>query len=222
MIKGKFIHCEGIAPCSGTEDPSYRHQNWGEQEFREEFLNDFNLGYILDIALKNKIHFHIATHLEATKTCKDKAAITGIPLEQVIKGYYMANNLTEDVYGLMIPGNLTHNKKKVASLLGIDTAEADNVFSKSKWLPIHMENGTVHPFANHGSFNSNGSKGKLARIIFDKKTLEQKGLGDFSFTTHASTGRDNFRTSIQINPHDAYDILSMAFPGRIYSADITQ
>lgn len=220
MRKGKLIHCMGVVPCREPDEPGYRYQDWGNQEFRNEFLRDFNLDYILNIALKNKIHFHITTHSEATKTCEEKAKITGLPLNRVIKGYYLQDNTEENVYGLMIPGNSTYNKRKVAVFLNIDIAEAETRISRSNWLPGHMKYGTVHPFVNRRSFNSHEGDGKLEAIIFDKKTLEQKGLSDFSFTTHQSTGLDDYRTSIQMSCKDAYAILTTAFPNRIHAADI--
>ncbi len=225
MQKGKLIHCNGIVDCIEPKEEGYRQENGIDiNSFRNIFFKDFELNYILDIALAKRIHFHIATHTKATSTCQEKADITGLPLERVIKGYYLQDNDNGNSYGLMIPGNKTYNKYMVASFLNIKPEEVETRISRSKWLPVHIEAGTVHPFVNEKSFNLPTSDGKLEKIIFDERTIEKRdsegGLDDFSFTAHPSTGYDNHRLSIQINYSDAFRILSTAFPKRIFFADI--
>jgi len=216
-----LIHSEGISPCIETAEPNYELQNGRNTDsFGNDSLDGFKLNYILDVALKKKIHFHIATHAEVTNTCQEKADLTGLPIEKVIKGYYLQDNLMEVSYGLMIPGNRTYNKYKVASAIGIKPEEVEARISRSKWLPVHMKYGTVHPFASKESFTSSNGEGLLEKIIFDESLIEQKGLADFSFTTPKETGYDNHRLSIQMNCLDAYTILQDTFGERICSVNL--
>jgi prolyl-tRNA editing enzyme YbaK/EbsC (Cys-tRNA(Pro) deacylase) len=233
MQKGKLIHCEGIVSCVEPDEPDYRYQDWREQEFRNDFLKDFELDYILDISLKRGIHFHIATHSEKTSTCQEKADLTGLPLERVIKGVYFEDAKTQKVYGLFIPGTKHSNDIRLAlgRYLGINDKEIidDNRITKARKefldsLGMGIEFGTVHPFVNHRSFNKPNGEGKLESILFDRSFTGQRknegGLDDFSFTAHPSTGYDNHRLSIQVNYNSTQEILREAFSERIKVIDL--
>ena len=215
-IRGKLIHCNGIVECVEPDEEGYKEENGIDFEsFKNIFFKDYNLTYILELALEFGIHFHIATHTIRTNTCKEKAKITRLPLERVIKGFYVWDNKTEKVYGLVVPGDRTYVKSKVAEAVGINNDESETRIEKSEWLPEYIEYGTVHPFINTESFSPNG---KLELILFDRNFLrkrnEEGGLDDFSFTTHPSTGYDNHRLSIQINYYDAFKILTSKFSER--------
>jgi hypothetical protein len=225
MKKGRIIHCSGIASCREPNEPGYEFQSARDvHSFMLDFLDDFNLNYIYEIALDEKIHFHIATHAIPTKKCDEKARITGLPLQRVVKGYYLQDNLSGNVYGLMIPGNKNYDRNKIASLIGIPPEEAEKRISRSKWLPVHIVEGTVHPWVNKDCFKSKTGNGKLERIAFDSANLEirktEGGLDDFSFTTPKDSGYDNYRLSLQMNYHDAFRILREIFKDRIISGDI--
>ncbi|MEK6841098.1 MAG: hypothetical protein AABX45_00700 [Nanoarchaeota archaeon] len=223
-IKGKLIHCYGIVECQEPKEEGYKEENGiSLDSFRNIFLKDFSLDYILDLAIRYELHFHIVSHSERTSTCQEKADITGLPLERVIKGVYLEDVKTKNVYSLAIPGNKTYNKLKLAEYININQDEAESRIRKSKWLPMHIEFGTVHPFVNCKSFNHPYGNGKLECILFDKDHLEKRrgnGLDDFSFTTHPSTGYDNHRLSIQINYQHAYVILSTRFPEKVKAIEL--
>ncbi|MEK6835299.1 MAG: hypothetical protein AABX61_03490 [Nanoarchaeota archaeon] len=213
--KGKLIHCNGIRPCQepAEELKNYIEQNGiDEESFKNIFFKDDNLEYIQNSAKAYGIHFHIATHSIPTDSCQEKADITGLPLERVIKGVYLEDIKTELVYALAIPGNRTYVKSKLAEFLNIDNDEIESRIRKSRWLPIHIKSGTVHPFVNPQSFTPDG---KLEYVLFDENHLEKRrtemGLDDFSFTTHPSTGYDNHRISIQMNYWEAFLILDDKF-----------
>ncbi|MEX2017073.1 MAG: hypothetical protein WD876_01230 [Candidatus Pacearchaeota archaeon] len=220
MQKGKLIHCNGIVQCEESLQPGYRQENGIDiGSFRNIFFKDFELDYILDFSLEKGIHFHIATHSEATSTCEDKARITGLPLERVIKGYYLQDLKNGKVYALTIPGNRKYDKNKITEFLGIPQKESASRLVRSRWLPMHIEEGTVHPFVNSTDFNGKHDGGKLEAILFDgifsEKRKKEGGLDDFSITTHPSTGYDNHRISIQINYNDALEILKENFSNRV-------
>ncbi len=223
MQKGKLIHCNGIIECIEPDERGYVEENSIDSEsFRDIFFKDFKLDYILDISIERKMHFHIATHSKATSTCQEKADLTGLPLERVTKGYYLQDTKTGKVYALAIPGNKTFDKNNIAKFLGINPDESASRIVRSKWLPVHIEYGTVHPFVNTKSFN--GGEGKLELILFDTHFAEKRknegGLDDFSFTTHPSTGYDNHRLSIQINYNNAMEILRETFSNRVQAIDL--
>lgn len=228
-FKGKLIHCNNIIKCQEPLELGYIEENGIDtNSFRNIFFKDFNLDYILDYAIKNDIHFHIATHAIATSTCEEKAEITGLPLERVIKGIYLEDNKEEKVYAIVIPGTKHSSdiRLKVADFLMINKDEVIKFNrirkARKEFLPINIEYGTVHPFVNEESFSPNG---KLELILFDKSYLEkrilEKGLDDFSFTSHLSTGYDNHRLSIQINYANAFNILQKKFGyKRVRSIDL--
>ena len=223
--KGKLIHCDGIVKCEEPKEVGYKEENGLDYDsFRNIFFKDFRLDYILNSAIKYDLHFHIATHSTKTSTCQEKADITGLPLERVVKGIYLEDSKTEEIYALAIPGNKSYIKNKLAKFLNMEEEYVDARIRKSKWLPLHIEFGTVHPFVNNESFKIQAGKGKLELILFDKSNLErrkkEKGLDDFSFTTHPSTGYDNHRLSIQMNYNDAFAILSERFPERVKAIDL--
>lgn len=224
-IKGKLIHCDGIVKCDEPKEVGYKEENGIDYDsFRNIFFKDFKLDYILDLAIRYDFHFHIATHSIKTSTCQEKADITGLPLERVVKGIYLEDTKTEEVYALAIPGNKSYVKDKIAKFLSIKEDYIDARIRKSKWLPLHIEFGTVHPFVNNEGFRHPNGRGKLEGILFDKSHLEKRkkesGLDDFSFTTHPSTGYDNHRLSIQINYNDAFTVLSEKFPERVKAIDL--
>jgi len=225
MQKGKLIHCNGIIKCQEPNEKGYKEENGIDiGSFRNIFFGDFNLDYILDLAIQYDLHFHIATHSERTSTCQEKADITGLSLERVIKGIYLEDIKTEKVYALAIPGNKTYVKSKLAEFLKINDNEVESRIRKSKWLPVHIEFGTVHPFVDYNSLSFPYGNGKLEYILFDRNHLEKRknqgGLDDFSFTTHPSTGYDNHRISIQMNYQHAYIILSTRFSEKVKSIDL--
>ena len=151
-------------------------------------------------------------------TCEEKAQITGLPLERVIKGIYLEDNLEEKAYSIAAPGtkHSSDSRLKLADFLGINEYEItkNNRIRKARkeFLPVNIEYGTVHPFVNEESFIP---KGNLDLILFDKNYLIKRklegGLDDFSFTVHPSTGYDNHRISIQINYAHAFEILQVKF-----------
>ena len=74
--KGKLIHCNDIIRCQEPQELGYIEENGIDiNSFRNIFFKDFNLGYILDYAIRDNIHFHIATHAIPTSTCEEKAEI---------------------------------------------------------------------------------------------------------------------------------------------------
>ena len=76
-IKGKLIHCDGIVKCEEPREIGYKEENGVDiDSFRNIFLKDFKLGYILELAIRYNLHFHIATHSIKTSTCQEKADIT--------------------------------------------------------------------------------------------------------------------------------------------------
>ncbi len=221
MQSGKLIHCNGIVECVEPEERGYvEENNIDPTSFRNIFFKDFQLDYILDYCLANGIHFHIATHAIRTSSCQEKADITGLPLERVIKGLYLEDTITNRMYGLFIPGTKSSSdiRLRLAKHFGIaDTEVTENNKIKKAGkefldaLGIGIEKGTVHPFVNALSF----ANSSLETIFFDEGFLEKRriegGLDDFSFTAHPSTGYDNHRLSIQINYHDAYSLLKAEF-----------
>ena len=223
--KGKLIHCNGIVKCQEPKEEGYKEENGLDYDsFRNIFFRDFDLDYIPELAIEYDLHFHIATHSKATSTCQEKADITGLPLERVIKGIYLEDSKEEKVYALAIPGNKTYVKSKLAEFLCIKDDEVDSRIRKSRWLPVHIEFGKVHPFVNSKSLNFPYGNGKLECILFDKdyidKRMNKDGLDDFSFTTHPSTGYDNHRLSIQMNYHSAFIILSTRFPEKVRAVEL--
>lgn len=231
MSKGKLIHCNGIVGCTEPEEKGYVGENSIDAEsFRNIFFKDYGLGYVLDLSLQKGIHFHITTHSVRTSTCKDKARITGLPLERIIKGTYLEDASTEKIYGLFTPGikNAADIRLKLGGYLSIDSSEIIeyNRITKARkefldLLGIGIEFGTVHPFLNEECFMP---KGIVETIFFDKDFLEKRkaegGLDDFSFTTHPSTGYDNHRLSIQINYANAFEILKEKFSDRIKAIEL--
>lgn len=212
MPSGKIIHFNGISKCTGSDEVGYAEEHSiDEQFFRELFFKDFELNYILDYAVKNKIHFHIVTHSTPTKTCKEKALITGLPLERVIKGFYLQDKKTQNIYALAIPGEFNYSISHLAKFLETDIKDAERRIGKSDILPVGIKYGTCHPFVNDDSFKEMPLKNILFDVNFAKKRLIEGGIDDFSFTTHPSNGLDNERTSIQINYNDAKDILKNKF-----------
>ena len=225
--KGKLIHCNGIPSCEELKDFGYIQEHWDEDHFRNIFLKDYNLDYILNITRNLGIHFHIATHAIATSTCEEKSKITGLSLERVIKGVYYEDSLTEFVYALVIPGlkKKIDLRLKIAEYLGIDPDEVLNnnriTKARSGFLPMGIKFGTVHPWINYRAFSPGG---KLRYIFFDKQSLEKRsleeGTDDFSFTVNPINGYDNHKLSLQMNYSGAHDVLEEEFPNRIHSIDL--
>ncbi|MEK6828619.1 MAG: hypothetical protein AABY15_00700 [Nanoarchaeota archaeon] len=214
MDGGNLIHCEGIVSCVEPEEVGYvEENNINADAFRKFFFSGFGLDYIMDYCLANNIHFHIATHSRATKTCKEKAAITGLPLERVIKGFYLEDRETGKIYALAIPGEFGYSISKLSGFLGLSVEEGERRIAKAdeSILPLGIKYGTVHPFPNGDVFKDI----KLENILFDanfvRKRSEGNGLDDFSFTAHPRWGYDNFRLSIQMKYNHAKEILENKF-----------
>lgn len=209
--RGKLIHCNGIVRYLEPDEFGYKEENHIDKAvFNRIFLKDYKLNYILDYCLSQGIHFHIATHSQATKTCKEKQFITGLPLERIIKGFYLRDSNEGLDYALVIPGDRSYLKSNVAKILKIE--ESKLMKSDENDLPLGIKRGTVHPFLNEESFSP---QGKVKYIFFDKNFAEKRkkegGIDDFSITIHPSSGYDNERTSIQINYNDAKDMLMAKF-----------
>jgi len=218
--KGRLIHCNGMGKCEGLNS-NYIIQYIEEEQFCDRFLNDFNLNYILESAMYHGFHFHIATHPKKTDKCEEKAEVTGLPLERVIKGNLFEDFKREVTYVLATPG-IKHSldmRLKVADSLGISREEVNNENkinrirrAREDFLPMGIEFGTVHPFMNRDCFIP---EGKLEYIFFDINYLEKRGkedgIDDFSITTHPTTGNHNHLISMQMNYKHAFTILKNEF-----------
>lgn len=188
-------------------------------DLRREFFDDLDIGYIQEIAEMFDIPFQIVTHSQRTSTCKEKAKITNLPLQCIIKGFYLKDNKNGCLYSLAIPGDKSYDPKKVSEAIKIPYEEGRITLAEENLLPMFIEKGTVHPFINAESLAKPDGKGSVNMILLDmnnfikrtKENLEEKTLDDFSLTTHPKRGRDDHRTSIQMNYKDAYKILVSKF-----------
>ncbi|MEK6907289.1 MAG: hypothetical protein AABW45_02065 [Nanoarchaeota archaeon] len=224
---GIVWHSDDIIKCE-EHLTGYVEKTINSESFREIFLKDQNLEFILYNARNFGLHFHIVTHTKKTSTCQEKADLINFPLERVIKGLIFEDDLEGNAYVIAVPG--TKHKEdirlKLADILGIDRNEvAKNriKLARKEILPMGIEYGTVHPILNLESFGDNN--GGVKYILFDKKFKDnrrkERGLDDFSLTLPNYFPFSNHLVSMQANYADLFMILHTQYGSeRVKAVDL--